>query len=337
MGHGCRFKSSSNPGRREFLGLMAAISGSLIMGHPTAIWAQTSQKISIATGGMGGLYFPLGGAMAALISKHVPNVEAAAEVTAASVDNCKLIAAKQSDLGILMGDVAYDAFMGTGKFKKKLPIRNIAVLYPNFMHVVTLAGKGIKNVSDLKGKTISTGAPGSGTEIKAVRILEAHGINPEKDVKRDRLGASESSGALKDGKLDAYFWDGGVPTASVLDLACSPGVNLCLLPHEACIEKMIATYGPVYYSATIPKGIYTGITEDVPVAAVGNILGVHQDMDEKLVYDILTAMFDNTGELAAVHKEAENISLKNAATGSPIPYHKGARKYYGEKGFSVST
>ncbi|AFM23546.1 TAXI family TRAP transporter solute-binding subunit [Desulfomonile tiedjei] len=335
MEHGSQVKGGCKTGRRDFLTLMTGLGCGMIVGHPAGLWAQTTRRISIATGGMGGVYFPMGGAIAAVISKHLPNVEATAEVTAASVDNCKLVEAKQSDLGIVMGDVAYDAFAGTGKFKKKLSLRNIAVLYPGLLHVVTLEGKGIKNIADMKGKTISSGAPGSGTEIMALRILEVNGINPEKDVRRDRLGASESAGALKDGKIDAYFWTGGVPTASVLDLACSPGVKMCVIQHGDCIEKVTSKYGPVYYSATIPKGIYSGVTEDVPVAAVGNILVVRQDMDEKLVYDILTTMFDRKDELAAVHKEAEGFSVKNAATGSPIPYHKGAQKYYKEKGIEV--
>jgi TRAP transporter TAXI family solute receptor len=236
-----------------------------------------------------------------------------------------------------MGDVGFDAYKGAGKFKEALPIRNLAVLYPNLMHVVTLEGKNITKVADMKGKTVSTGAPGSGTEIKALRILEASGIDPDKDIKRDRLGASESAGALKDGKIDAYFWDGGVPTASVLDLAASPGVTIRILPHEDSIEKMTSKYGPVYYKSTIPKGVYSGVESDVAVAAVGNILICHEKMDDKLVHDILSAIFDYKPELVAVHKEAESIDLKASSTGSPIPYHKAAIQYYKEKGIEVQA
>lgn len=330
-----RFPSGKEMGRRQFLKLSAAIGGTVALGRPASLFAQTSKKISIATGGMGGVYFPMGGGIASIISKYVPNVEAAAEVTAASVDNCKLVAGGKSDLGIVMGDVAFDAFNGNDKFKEKLPLRNMAVLYPNLMHVATLEGKGIRSVAEMKGKTVSTGAPGSGTEVMALRILEASGINYEKDIKRDRLGASESAGALKDGKIDAYFWTGGVPTASVLDLAASPGVKLSLVPHADTIGKMAEKYGPVYYASTIPLGVYSGVETDVPVAAVGNILIVNEKTDEKLVYDIMVAMFEHTPELVAIHKEAESISLKAAAIGSPIPYHKGAQKFFKEKGIEV--
>jgi hypothetical protein len=234
-----------------------------------------------------------------------------------------------------MGDTVYDAWAGTGKFKDKLPLRNLAVLYPNVMHIVVVKGKGMEKVADLKGKTISTGAPGSGVEVMALRILEAEGINPDKDVKRDRLGASESAGALKDGKLDGFFWCGGVPTAAVLDLAVSPGVKISFIPNADSIEKMKAKYGPVYYPDYIPKGAYPGLEADLPVAAVANILIAHEAMDEKLVYDILAAMFDHKDDLVAVHKQAESVDLKAAIKGSPIPFHSGALKYYKDKGLNV--
>jgi hypothetical protein len=326
---------NSRCGRRLFLKAALAAGSAILVGHPQTVLGQVQKRISIATGGMGGVYFPLGGAIAAVITKYVPNVEAAAEVTAASVDNCKLVAAKKSDLGIVMGDTAYDAWAGTGMFKQKLPIRNLAVLYPNVMHIVAAQEKGIKTVKDMKGKTVSTGAPGSGVEVMALRILEANEINPDKDIKRDRLGASESAGALKDGKIDAYFWCGGVPTASVLDLTAAPGMKVGFIPNRDVVEKMTAKYGPVYYGTAIASGSYKGFDVDVPVAAVGNILVCHEDMEEKLANDILAAMFDHKDELVAVHKQAESLDLKGAVLGSPIPFQKGALAYYKAKGLSV--
>jgi TRAP transporter TAXI family solute receptor len=309
----------------------------MLMGAQNPALGETKKRISIATGGMGGVYFPMGGGIASLITKYIPGVDASAEVTAASVDNCKLVAAGKSDMGIVMADVAYDALMGMGKFKDKLPLANLAMLYSNLMHVVTIDGKGIKSVSDLKGKKISTGAPGSGTEIKALRVLEAYGIDPDKDVTRDRLGASESAGALKDGKIDAYFWDGGVPTASVLDIASTPGTKISLLNHGEAVDKMTAKYGPVYFKAEIPKGIYPGVDADVSVAAVGNILIANENMDPKLAYDILNVIFGHLPELIAVHKEAENINLSTAAVGSPLPFQKGAIQFYKDKGITIKA
>lgn len=320
--------------RRSFLKIVAA-GGTVLLTSPTALLGQGKKRMSIATGGMGGVYFVMGGGIASIISKYGV-AEATAEVTAASVDNCKLVAARKADIGFIMGDVGYDAYAGKGKFQgKPLPLRTLCVVYPNLMHVVTVQGKGIKKVSDLKGKRVSTGAPGSGTEVKAFRVLEAAGINHEKDIKKDRLGASESAGALKDGKIDAYFWDGGVPTSSVLDLAASPGTKMALIDHTDLIPKMIQMNGPVYYKSVIPKNVYTGIDYDTGVAAVGNLLMVHKDMDEALAYNVLKAMFDHLPELVAIHKEALHIKVKDAAGNKAVPYHRAAQRFFKEKGMSV--
>lgn len=322
--------------RRDFLKISGAVGLGTLLARPGLIFGQTKTRLSIATGGTGGVYYPYGGGMAAVLSKHLPGVEATAEVTAASVDNCRLVAAHKADMGFVMADVAYDAFMGTGKFKEKLPLRNLAVLYSNFMHIVTLEGKGINTVADLKGKKISTGAPGSGTEVKALRVLEAYGLNPDKDVTRDRLGASESAGALKDRKIDAYFWDGGLPTASVLDLAATPGIKIKLLGHEDGVQRMIAKYGPVYFKGRIPKNVYPGIISDTPVAAVANILICNEKMDTDLAYNILKTLFGHKPELVAVHQEAKHLTLEDAVEGSPIPFHPGAVKFFREKGLKIS-
>jgi TRAP transporter TAXI family solute receptor len=207
-------------------------------------------RLSIATGGTGGVYYPLGGAMANVISKYVPEAEATAEVTAASVDNCLLVGAKKSDMALIMADVGFDAAQGREKFKEKLPLRTLAVLYPNNMHIVTLDGKGIEKMADLKGKRFSTGAPGSGTEPKCLRVLEAAGIDVEKDLKRDRLGASESAGALKDSKIDAYCWDGGIPTASITDLGAPRDEAQTHRPW-GCGRENVKKYGPFYVPGII--------------------------------------------------------------------------------------
>ncbi len=320
--------------RREFLKLTTILGGAALLSQPISLFGQQKQRVSIATGGMGGVYFVIGGGIASLLTKYA-GVEAAAEVTAASVDNCKLIGAKKSDMALVIADTGYDAYKGQAIFRKPIPLRTLSVVYPHMNHVVTLEGKGIRKVSDLKGKRVSTGAPGSGTEVIALRILEAAGINPDKDIKKDRLGASESGGALKDGKIDAYFWSGGVPTSSVLDVAASPGVKMFLIPHDDLVDKMNAKYGPIYYKAVIPKKIYTGVEVDTPVSAVGNLLMCHQDMDEQLAYTIVKTVFEHLKELSAIHKEALNINLKDGASNRFVPYHKGAVRYFKEKGYAA--
>jgi TRAP transporter TAXI family solute receptor len=321
--------------RRNFLRMTGAAGLGTLVLTPLGVGAQTKIRLSIATGGTGGVYYPYGGGMAAVLSKHLPGVEATAEVTAASVDNCKLVAAQKADLGFVMGDTAHDALVGAGKFKEKLPLRNLAVLYSNFMQIVTLEGKGINTVADLKGKKVSTGAPGSGTEVKGLRVLEAYGINPDKDLTRDRLGASESAAALKDRKLDAYIWDGGLPTASILDLAATPGIKIKLLGQEDAVPKMVAKYGPVYFKGKIPKNTYPGVAVDTPVAAVANVLICHEKMDPTLAYNILKTFFAFKPELVAVHKEATHLTIEDAVEGSPIPFHPGAIKFFKEKGAKI--
>lgn len=298
-------------------------------------WGQKQVKLSIATGGTGGVYYPLGGGMASIISKHVPYAEATAEVTSASVDNCLLVGAGKADLALVMADSALDAYEAKGKFKDKLPIRTVAVLYPNNMHIVTVEGKGIEKVTDLKGKRVSTGSPGSGTEVMALRVLEAYGIDPDKDIKRDKLGASESAGALKDGKIDAYFWVGGLPTASVTDLGATPGIKLKLIPHEDAVPKMNQKYGPLYVKGKIPAKTYPGQDAEVPIAVVWNLLICNEKAKDSLIYDVLKALFDNKAELAAVHKEGAHLGLESQKEGAPIPFHPGAVKFFKERGVEV--
>ena len=299
--------------------------------------AATTERLSIATGGTGGVYYPMGGGMAAVISKYIPSTEATAEVTAASVDNCILIGRKKADLAFSMADTAFDAYNGVGKpFPHKLPLRTVLALYPNNLHVVALEGKGIEKISDLKGKRVSTGAPGSGTEVMGLRLLEAAGLNPDRDVRRDKLSVSESAGALKDGKIDAFLWVGGIPTASVLDLAATPGVRIKLIPHGDLVAKMREKYGPIYATGVIPAKTYPGQKKDVSIAVVWNILVCHESLPENLVYSVAKVFLEHRNELVAVHKDASYITLQNQASGeSPIPFHPGALRYFKEKGLKI--
>jgi len=294
-------------------------------------------RLSIATGGTGGVYYPLGGGMANVISKYIPSTEATAEVTAGSVDNCKLIQAGKGDLALIMADIGYDAWKGLGRFKAggAIPLRTIGVIYSNYMHFVTGEGSGIKSVSDLKGKRVSTGSPGSGTEVKTLRVLESFSIDGEKDIKRDRLGVAESAGALKDRKIDAFTWDGGLPTAAVLDLAATPGIKIKILNNADHLDKLIRKYGPVYFKLPIPKAIYPGMDADVQVVCVANLLICHERMDTNLAYQITKALLEHQPELVVVHKEAKNFTLTSAAVGSSLPFHPGAIKYYKEKGITT--
>src|SRR5512138_2555283 len=295
--------------------------------------AQAQTRLSIATGGTGGVYYPLGGGLASLLTKAIPGLEATAEVTSASVDNVKLVGAGKVDLAFTLADTAADGFNGVGKFKEKAPVRAIAVLYANKSQWVTVEGTGVQRIQDLKGRRISTGAPGSGTETIALRILEAYGMDPDKDVTREKLSVAESVNALKDRKIDAFFWSGGVPTAAVTDLAATPGMKIKLIDHADAIPALVKKYGPLYVKGTIPAGSYPGQAKDAQVADVWNLLVVNERMDEKLVHDVVKAIFERKADLAAVHAEGKNLDLANQyGVGSPVPFHPGAARYFAEKG-----
>ena len=298
----------------------------------------SAQNISIATGGTGGVYYPLGGGLAAVLSKHVPGMQATAEVTGGSVDNLKLVGTDNPYVAFTMADAALDALRGEDKFKgNKVPVRTLMVLYPNRMHVVTVEGKSITKMSDLKGKNVSTGSPGSATELMAFRIIEAAGLDKDKDMKRERLGVAESVNALKDNKIDAFFWVGGLPTAAVTDLANTPGTKIRMIDHSEAVAKMNQKYGQLYVEDSIPKAVYKGMDADNKQATVMNLLVAHEKMDEKTAYNIVKTIFDKRADLIAVHKEAENFKLENQTTSaSPMPWHPGAVKYFSEKGIKLN-
>ena len=300
--------------------------------------AVSAQNISIATGGTGGVYYPLGGAIGAVLSKHVPGMQATAEVTGGSVDNLKLVGSGKPYIAFAMTDASQDALRGEDKFKgAKVPLKTLMILYPNRMHVVTIEGRGVAKLADLKGKRVSTGSPGSATEVMAFRIIEAAGLNKDTDMKRERLGVAESVNAIKDGKIDAFFWVGGLPTAAVTDLANTPGTKLKMIDHADVVPAMNKKYGDLYVQDTIPKETYKGMEADNKQATVMNILVAHESMDEKTAYNIVKAIFDHRDDVIAVHKEAVNFKLENQKTAAtPIPFHPGALKYFAEKGVKLN-
>jgi uncharacterized protein len=296
-----------------------------------------AQNISIATGGTGGVYYPLGGGLAAALSKYVPGMSATAEVTGGSVDNLKLVGSGKPYVAFSMADAAQDAYRGEDKFKgNKVPVRTLAVLYPNRMHVVTIEGTGVNTLRDLKGKRVSTGSPGSATEVMAFRIIEAGGLDKDRDMKRERLGVAESVNAIKDRKIDAFFWVGGLPTAAVTDLANTPGVKIKMIDHADVVARMNKKYGNLYVEDVIPKDTYRGMDKDNKQATVMNILVAHEKMSNDEAYNIVKTIFEKKEDLVRVHKEAENFKLENQKqSATPIPFHPGALKYFAEKGVKV--
>ena len=315
----------------------AAMAAVISLGVASSIQAQEKRtRISIGTGGTGGVYYPLGGGIASVLSKHVPGVDATAEVTAGSVANLQLIGSGKSEMAFSMADSAWDAYNGLDKFKDKVPLRTLVVFYPNRMHVVTVEGTGVNKMTDLKGKRVSTGAPVSGTEVMSNRLLEAFGIDSSKDITRERLSVAESVNAIKDGKIDAFTWVGGVPTPSITDLAATPGKKIRLIDHGDGAEGMRKKYGPIYVKNRVLANAYPGETRETTNVDVWNLLVVPANADEKLVYEITKTLFEKKDELVKVHKDAMFLDMANQMTGaSPIPFHPGALKYFKEKGLNV--
>ena len=320
---------------RTLKAMLSALAASLLLAGPAL--AGESLNLSIATGGTGGVYYPLGGGMANVLSKYVPGMQATAEVTGGSVANLQLIATGKPYIALSMTDAALDALKGEDKFKgKKVPVRTLMILYPNRMHVVSIEGTGVNTMADLKGKRVSTGSPGSATEVMAFRVIEAAGLDKDKDMRRERLGVAESVNAIKDKKIDAFFWVGGLPTAAVTDLAATPGVKVKMIDHANTVAAMNKKYGNLYVQDAIPRSTYPGMAADNKQATVMNILVANENLSEQAAYNIVKTIFEKRDDLIAVHKDATHFKLENQKeAASPLPWHPGALKYLKEKGVKM--
>ncbi len=297
---------------------------------PTAT-TPTVYHLTILTGGAAGTYYPIGGAMANIINKYVDGVEATAVTSGASVANARKLGSGEAELALLQNDIAYYAYNGVEMFKDN-PIKNIrgiATLYPEVIQIVTLKDKGIKTIYDLKGKKVAVGAPGSGTAVDALQILEAAGIN-ESNTHFEYLNFKEVADALKDGTIDAGFIVAGVPTSAVMELASVRDVYIVEVPDEI-YEKLKEKY-PFYTQYTIPAGTYKGLDKDVKSVAVMAMLATRDDIPEDVIYNVTKAIFEHTDELVEAHQRAKDITLETALDGMSIPLHPGAEKFYKEKG-----
>lgn len=313
----------------------AALALALSAGLALAGVGKAQQKqVSIGTGDPGGVYFPLGGAVASVLAKALPDLHATVEVTGGSVDNIKLIATGQSELGFTMADAAMDAIQGQDKFKNnKVALQTLLVVYPNRMHVVTLEGSGIQTLADLRSKRVSTGSSGSATEIMASRAIEAVGLDKDKDMQRERLGVVESVNALTEKRIDAFFWVGGIPTAAISTLAITAGIKMKLIDHADVVDKMNEKYGKLYSKSRIKAGTYPGYKTDCDVAEVWNLIVTGNRMSDEDAYNVAKTLVEKRDDIIKVHKEAESFSLDNQVQDrSPVPFHPGALKYFKEKG-----
>jgi uncharacterized protein len=289
--------------------------------------------VSIGTGGTGGIYYPYGGGVAEIWSKYVPGVKAVAEVTGASVENVKLAHKGETVVGEVMGDVAVAGFKGTSKFKgKKHDILAMAIMYPNLLQIVTLKSSGITNIEQVKGRSISTGSPGSGTNFMTEAVLKALGIN-KGDYKDSRLSFTESANALRDGTIEVGAWSVGPGTSSILDLATTHDIHIIAFTPEQV--KKILTANATYSSVDLAGGVYRGVDTAVPTIGVWNVMICQAGLKTDLVYNLAKVLFEHNDYLLKIHPSAAYTTPENAVKYSPVPLHPGTIKYLKEKGVTV--
>ena len=312
------------------IGLLAGCGGGDKKAAPAAPAAAKKVFVNLATGGTAGVYYPLGGAMAEIFNKNIPGMNASAQSTGASVANINLIKDGKVELALVQNDIAYYAANGTEMFKdKKVPvIQGIASLYNETIQIVTLEGKGIKTVADLKGKRVAVGALGSGTEANARQIMEIFGITYA-DIKPQYLSFGEAANGLKDGNIDVAFVTAGAPTAAIQDIAAQNKVALVGIPADKA-EALIKKY-PFYAKQTIKGKTYPTVTADVQTVAVKAMLVTSEKVDADLVYKMTKAMFSNLDRIKAAHAQGANVQKATALEGMGIKVHAGADKFFKEK------
>ncbi len=316
--------------RRTLLGSAAAISALAV----TPAFAQRT-FFGIATGGTGGTYYPLGGMLAQLISNTADlnggKISATAETGNASVANAQLLGRSEIESAFVAADILDAAYKGVNQFDagKLENLRAIGALYPETVQLVVRADSGIEKFEDLKGKSVSSGAPGSGQYQLLGDLLTAHGMKRE-DVTDDHSSFAQSVDKIKDGNLAASLITAGLPTSSVTDLA--NGHDIRIIPLAGPAIAKLQESQPYYANAKIPAGSYKGVAADVDTLAVRAIWATHAGVSDDIIYAVTKALYENTETLGQVHPMGKQISVETALESVSIPVHPGAQKYYDEKG-----
>jgi TRAP transporter TAXI family solute receptor len=310
-----------------------AIAFTIFLGFTVRSGADQRAFLTLASGSPGGVYYPLGGGMAVAIEKTVPDLRCAAESTGASVENSRLVGGGNSDMGMVMGSVAHKARNGEQPFEKKFDVVALFQMYPAPEHIVTTTKSNIKSIADLKGKKVSIDVPGSGCATMAAAILQEAGFDLKKDLTIANLSQSESVQALKDGVVDAVFFNFAYPGSAVMDLAATR--DIVLVPMEKAVADQLVKKYPYYVQITIPRGTYSKVDYDVLCLGDSNVLIANQNMKDDVAYKVVKAIFSNVKEgqyaLMNIHPIAAQLTPANAVN-SPLPLHPGAQKYFKEIG-----
>ncbi|SBW81221.1 TAXI family TRAP transporter solute-binding subunit [Pseudomonas veronii] len=287
--------------------------------------------INILTGGTSGVYYPIGVGLSQIYSEGIPDVKTSVQATKASVENLNLLQSGRGELALALGDSVADARNGVEEAGFNAPLtklRAIAGAYPNYIQIVASKESGIKTLADLKGKTLSVGAPKSGTELNARAILKAAGLTYADMGKVQYLPFAESVELIKNRQLDATLQSSGLGMAAIRDLSSVMPLNYVAIPPEV-VAKID---NPAYHSAMIPANTYDGQPEAVPTVAIVNILVTRSDVPDELAYQMTKLLFENLPRLGNAHSAAKDITLENATRNLPIALHPGAERYYTEKG-----
>ena len=311
------------------LALAGALAVSTVLAGTVASRA-ADQFINVLTGGTSGVYYPLGVALSTIYGNNIPGVRSQVQSTKASVENLNLLQQGKGEIAFALGDSVKLAWEGNTEvgFPGKLDkLRAIAAIYPNYVQVVATKDSGIKTLADLKGHSLSVGAPKSGTELNARAIFAAAGLKYDDLSRAEYLPFGELVELMKNRQLDATLQSAGLGVASIRDLASSIPITIVAVPAD-----IVAKIGAPYLSKMIPAGTYEGQTADVETAAIGNILVTRSDLDDETVYQMTKALFEHLDDMVAAHAAAKGITLENATKGLPIPLHPGAERYYKEKG-----
>ena len=307
--------------------LIATAVASVIL---SASAARAQQFINVLTGGTSGVYYPLGVAIGKIYSDKIPSVKTQVQATKASVENLVLLQQGRGEIAFALGDSLKAAWEGDEEagFKSKLDkLRTIGAIYPNYIQIVATAESGIKTLADLKGKSLSVGAPKSGTELNSRAILKAAGMDYKDLGKVEYLPFAESVDLMKNRQLSATLQSAGLGVASLKDLSTASEITVVSVP-KAAVDKI----GPPFISVVIPANTYTGQDKDVPTAAVVNYLVTSSAVSDDLAYQMTKLIFDSLPDLANSHVAGKEIKLETAAMGSPVPLHPGAIRFYKEKG-----
>ena len=302
----------------------------LVLVLSLAACSSAEKNLIIATGGTGGTYYPLGGGIAQIITDNT-DAGATAQSTGASVENMRLLQSKDVDLAFTQTDIADYASKGIQMMEETGKVENltgVATLYYETVQIILPADSDVNSVDDLKGKRVSVGAAGSGTEANAKQILEVYGITFD-DIKAEHIGFSDSSAKIQDGNLDAAFVTAGAPTSAVTELSATRGVKILSIADDK-IQELKDNY-PYYAKQIIPADTYAGVDE-VTTVAVKAMLVARKGLSEDLVYNIVKSIYENTDKLIAINAKAKAITLDTALEGMSLELHPGALKFYKEKG-----